>query len=173
MKTIRIAAVGAAALLAFAASGASAQTLYKLIDKDGKVTYSEKPPKDFDGKVVPLDIDPNRNTATLPKPPAKVERTEETGPGKGGRKPPPKREEGQKGVDSNERVREAQERLESAKKALEDAQNNPGPDDVLRVGKVGGGTRPVFAESYANRLSQLEAKVKDAEAKLKEAEENR
>ena len=33
------------------ASLATAQTLYKLIDKDGKVTYSEKPPKDFGGKV--------------------------------------------------------------------------------------------------------------------------
>ena len=52
MKTIRIAAFGAAAFLALAASGASAQTLYKLIDKDGKVTYSEKPPKDFDGKTI-------------------------------------------------------------------------------------------------------------------------
>jgi len=171
MKTIRIAAMGAAALLAFAAS---AQTLYKLIDKDGKVTYSEKPPKDFDGKVVPLDIDPNRNTATLPKPPAKVERTEETGPGKAGRKgPPPKRVEGEKGVDSEDRVREAKERVESTRKALEDAQNNPGPDDVLRVGKVGGGTRPVFSEPYAQRLNRLEAQVKEAEENLKRAEENR
>ena len=59
--------------LCLAASGASAETFYKLIDSNGKVTYSEKPPKDFDGKVIRLDIDPNANTATLAKPPAKGE----------------------------------------------------------------------------------------------------
>ena len=46
---------------------AAAQTLYKLIDKNGKVTYSEEPPKNFDGKVIRMDIDPNANRATLPK----------------------------------------------------------------------------------------------------------
>jgi uncharacterized protein DUF4124 len=173
MKAGSIAATVAAALLA-TATGVAAQTLYKLIDKDGKVTYSEKPPKDFDGKVVPLDIDPNRNTATLPKPAAAPAKTETGGPGKAGeRKAPAKREEGQKGVDSDDRVQQAKDRLEAARKALEDAQNNPGPDDVLRVGKVGGGTRPVFSEPYANKLSQLEAKVKSAEEDLKRAEENR
>ena len=38
-----------------AASPGAAQTVYKLIDRNGKVTYSEEPPKDFDGKVIRID----------------------------------------------------------------------------------------------------------------------
>ena len=41
---------------AFFASAACAQTLYKLVDKNGKVTYSESPPKDFDGQVAVFDL---------------------------------------------------------------------------------------------------------------------
>ena len=60
-RFIIIAGVAAAAQCAFA------QTLYKLIDKNGKVTYSEEKPKEYDGQVIQLNIDPNANTATLPK----------------------------------------------------------------------------------------------------------
>jgi len=42
---------------------AAQTTLYKLIDKNGKVTYSDSPPKNFDGQVIPVDIDTKRNTA--------------------------------------------------------------------------------------------------------------
>ena len=41
---------------------AAAQTVYKLIDRNGKITYSEEPPKNFDGKVIRIDIDPNANS---------------------------------------------------------------------------------------------------------------
>ena len=44
MKQVVVVALAAFAL------GASAQTLYKLIDRNGKVTYAEKPPKDFDAE---------------------------------------------------------------------------------------------------------------------------
>ena len=56
-----------AAALALAAVSAQAQTLYKLIDKNGKITYSEEAPKNFDGKVIKIEVNPNANTATLPK----------------------------------------------------------------------------------------------------------
>ena len=71
-RFIRAGGGAIAAALLLCAAGASAQTLYKLIDKNGKVTYSESPPKDFDGKVQRMDIDPKANTATLPRytPPA-------------------------------------------------------------------------------------------------------
>jgi len=55
-----------AAVVAMLCGSAFAQTLYKLIDKNGKVTYSEEAPKNFDGKVIRIDIDPNANRATLP-----------------------------------------------------------------------------------------------------------
>ena len=131
---------------------ANGQTLYKLIDKNGKVTYSEKPPKDFDGKVIRLDIDPNANTATLPRPaaqPAEGARTDSVAP---------------------DRLKAARERAEAARKAYEDALNNPGESEVTRVGNVGGGTRPVFSEAYAKRLADLERAAKEAEDDLKRAE---
>jgi hypothetical protein len=159
-----------AAAFAFACGSVPAQTLYKLIDKDGKVTYSEKPPKDFDGKVVPMDIDPNRNTATLPKP----AKSEDAPPKAGERKP--RRVEtdgGKKGVDSADRVRELQDRVDAARKALESARDNPGPDDILRLGTKSGGARPVPSESYARRLTSLEDQLKQAEEELKRAEDDR
>ena len=45
-KTIRSTLLAGLALgAALAAVSATAQTLYKLIDKNGKVTYSESPPR--------------------------------------------------------------------------------------------------------------------------------
>lgn len=146
-------------LLAVAAlSGpVAAQTLYKLVDKDGKVTYSEKPPKDFDGKVIPLDIDPTRNTATLPK-------YEPGAASKGGVKPP--------GA-ANGAASAAQERVEALRKQLQEARENPREEDYDRVGNAGGGTRPVLNETYRKRIAKLEEELARAEAQLRRAEGGR
>ena len=149
-----------AATLALAAT-VGAQTLYKLIDKNGKVTYSEKPPKDFDGKVVPMNIDPNANTATLPKPGAAPR--PETESEKILRRPTPGAEGGDKGES-------ARARLEAAKKALQDAIDNPKEGEVERVGKAGGGTRTVQSEEYQKRIAALEENVRKAEEELRVAE---
>jgi hypothetical protein len=151
--------IGAAAL------DASAQTLYKLIDKNGKVTYSEKPPKDFDGKVIRLDIDPNANTATLPKPappPAPA------AGGSAGNSDAPVSKTQPKS--SGDKVQDARDRLDAAKKALENARNNPGESDLSFIGNKGGGTRPVPSDAYTAKLAALEAAVKAAEEELKRAE---
>lgn len=133
---------------------ANAQTLYKLIDKNGKVTYVEKPPKNFDGKVIRLDIDPNANTATLPKPAASA----------------PAAAAGRPDTATPDRLKAARDRAEAARKAYDNALNNPGEGDVTRVGNMGGGTRPVFSEAYAKRLADLEQAAKEAEDELKRAE---
>jgi hypothetical protein len=148
---------------AIAATGAAAQTLYKLIDKNGKVTYSEKPPKDFDGKVIRMDIDPKANTATLPKPGAAAR--SESANEKIIRAPSPA-----KGGDP---VQAARDRLEAARKTLQDAIDNPAEGEVQRVGKVGGGTRPVQSEEYQKRVATLEENVRKAEEELRLAERNR
>jgi len=142
--------------LALAALGtdAAAQTLYKLIDKNGKVTYAEKPPKDFDGKVIPLTIDPNANTATLPKP--------------GAAPPPPS--QFSRPTESDDRVKAARERAEAARKAYKQALASPGEGEVTFMGNKGGGTRPVPSEAYAKRLADLERAAKEAEEDLKRAE---
>ena len=139
--------------LALAAPEAGAQTLYKLIDKNGKVTYSEKPPKDYPGQVIPLHIDPNANTATLPKPGTTI-------PSSQFARPP----------DNTDRVKSARDRLEAAKKAYQNAVDNPKEGEVTFLGKVGGGARPVQTEAYAKRLADLERAVKEAEEDLKRAE---
>ena len=141
-----------AALVAMCTGEASAQTLYKLIDKNGKVTYSEKAPKDFDGKVVPMNIDPNANRATLPRP----SRTDTRGasPAAGGASA----------------VQAAREKLDTAKKALQDAIDNPGEGDIQRVGTTKGFTRPVPTEEYKKKLATLEENVKKAEEELRVAE---
>jgi hypothetical protein len=153
-----------AAMLAAFASVVSAETLYKLIDKNGKVTYSGEKPKNFDGQVIRIDIDPNANTATLPKPPPASKGGEE-----GTRRAPTSFGNPARAA-AEDRVRMAKEKLEAARKTLQDVRDNPGVDDVQFVGKVGGGARPVPSEEYLARLAQLEGAVKDAEEELRRAE---
>lgn len=153
-----------AAALTLGAVTVNAQTLYKLIDKNGKVTYSESAPKpgEFDGQVIRIDVDPNRNTATLP-------RLKETEKADGGRESRGS-ERPAKASETGSDPQSARERLEAAKKALADARENPGEGDVTWLGKVGGGARPVPSEAYQARLDRLEAAVKAAEEELKRAE---
>jgi hypothetical protein len=143
-----------------AAIGASAQTLYKLIDKNGKVTYSEKAPDGFDGQVIPMTIDPNANTATLPKPPPPA------APGKATFEQPV-------GIVQKKPAEVARENAEKARKALQDARDNPGPNDVRRVGTVGGGARPVLSDEYRARLEALEQAARKAEAEAGKYDENK
>lgn len=161
MKRIAMVLGITAATLATVAS-AQVQTLYKLIHPNGKVEYAEKPPKDFPGKVVRIDVNPDANTATLPKyepaPPAGASGAAE----------------GRKGsvdkVKQGNRIEAARARLESAQKALKDAQDNPSETDVTRIGNAGGGTRPVFSDAYQEKLKRLEQAVKDAADELRVAE---
>jgi hypothetical protein len=137
-------------IAAFACGEAAAQTmtLYKLIDKNGKVTYSEEKPKSFDGKVVVIEVDPNRNTATMPK-------YEET------IRPKPKADKAGAG-----RADELKDRVAQRKAALAEALASPGEEDIGRMGTVGGRARPVPTEAYLKRLAELERAVKEAEDDL-------
>ena len=144
--------------IALAAAAAQAQTLYKLIDKNGKVTYSEEAPKNFDGKVIRLDIDPNANRATLPK----YDK---------GAEPAPKRAQAARGAkQAAPDVDEMRKRVDERKAALENAQNNPSDDDVQWIGNAGGGTRRVPTPDYQRRLAELERSLKEAEHELEQAE---
>ena len=152
--------LAAAAALALAGADAGARTLYKLIDKNGKVTYVDTPPKDYDGQVIRVEIDPKANTATMPKyTPAPKEEAEARKPGTA--------------APGETRVAEARAKREAAQKAFANARDNPGPDDIQRIGNVGGGARPVPTEEYQKRLDRLEKAVKDAEEELKRAEQGR
>jgi hypothetical protein len=157
--------VAAAAFLA--GVPAAAQTVYKLIDKNGKVTYSEEPPKHFDGQVIRIDIDPNVNKATLGNAPG------ERGQDGITRAKPDKESAREREQSHAERLDAAREKLDDARKALADARDNPREGDVRFVGKVGGGARPVPSEEYQNRLAGLERAVKEAEDEVKQLEGRR
>lgn len=139
---------------AFGAAVANAQTFYKLIDKNGKVTYSESAPKpgEFDGQVIRIDVNPQGNTAQMPR----FQRTE----------PAPA---SQKGA-APSTAETAREKLEAARKALASARDNPSPEEVRRVGTTKGFTRPVETDEYKAKLEKLEADVKQAEEELRRAE---
>ena len=144
-----------AALIAVAvAPFAAADTLYKLIDRNGKITYSEEKPKSFDGQVIELNIDRNANTATLPKPTPVTETAAR------------KREAAEK---KDQHLEDLKARLEEARKKLQDAKDNPGPEDLDRVGTKSGFTRGVPTEAYEKKLAKLQEDVKDAEQELKRA----
>ena len=137
----------------------AAQTVYKLIGKDGKVTYIDKPPKDFDGQVVRIDIDPNANRAKLPNPnePSAISR------------PAPMSMQEARRFDTALALARSREDLENAKKALADGQD-PKEGEVDWMGKKGGGARPVPTGAYAERIKGLEDAVKAAEAAVDRAE---
>jgi hypothetical protein len=152
-----------ATLCVLAAGAAQAQTLYKLIDKNGKVTYSETAPKDFDGQVIRIDVNPDRNTATLPK-------YQETGPkGEGIQRVSPR--PGQPGGGQKD-LEALRAKVAERKAALENAENNPSDDDVQWVGNVKGGVRRIPTEEYQRRLTQLERSLKEAQDELDAAEKN-
>jgi hypothetical protein len=161
MKSRPVLRLAGAVLAAAFCVSAQAQVVYKLVDKNGKVTYSETAPKDFAGKVIKLEFDPNANTATLAKPAAS------TGETAGSRGESKRRSAQQEAI---ARLNAAQERLEAAKKALQEARDNPAEGDILMVGKVGGGVRHINSEPYQQKLDKLAQDLKDAEDELRRAE---
>jgi hypothetical protein len=147
-------------LLAAVATVAGAETLYKLIDKNGKVTYVEKPPKDFDGKVIRLDIDTSANTSVGRSATAPGRRSEDI-------------VRSNPGAAHEAEVAAAREKLETARKAYAEARDNPGENDVQRMGTKSGFTRPVFSEEYQRKLDRLEDDVKQAGLELEKLERGR
>jgi len=135
-------------------SVAVAQTLYKLIDRNGKITYSEEKPKNYDGQVIELNIDRNANTATLPKPNPVTETAAR------------KRDAAEK---KDQRIEDARTKLAEARKKLQDAKDNPTDEDLERVGTKSGFTRGVPTPAYEKKLAKLQDDVTEAEQELKRA----
>jgi hypothetical protein len=103
---------------------ASAQTLYKLTDKEGRVTYSDKVPKGYDGTVVAIEPDTASNIVPSAKAGAGAPRAAPaSGIGEDRRKA---RE------DLDKKLRAAQARVEAARKAKEEG-GEPLPDELQTV----------------------------------------
>jgi hypothetical protein len=154
---VRPIAILLASLLAatFALAEGEKQVVWKLVDKKGKVTYSDKaPPKDYDGKVTRIEVDLKSNVATLITP--------------GGASPAvllPLTAPELKRVKTEAELARAKEKLEVAKKAREDGKD-PTPEETRWLGKKGGGARPEPTEAYHARIKALDDAVKAAEDEL-------
>ena len=144
------------ALLAiFATADAGAAVLYKLVDSAGNTTFSDSVPQGFRGAVTRLDIDIGTNVITPSPSGVAVARTP---------------------IDSNpltrprdtsgeERLAMAARRLDDARLALADAQNNSLAEDWIYLGTgnpLGMRRRP--RPEYQARLDQLAGNVVVAEA---------
>lgn len=148
-----------AALVAASAAVASmGATLYKLIDKNGKVTYSEEEPKNFDGKVIRMDVDPNANRTEAP--PSVRDSV---------RDPNFLRQPLEANAQKDRDMAALRARLDAARDALRNAKDHPGPGDVERMGTKSGFTREVPTQEYEAKLAKLEDDVKKAEEDLRRA----
>lgn len=165
MKRLPFLALALAVALPFAVRAqnypapAKVEVIYKLIARDGKVTYAQSAPKDYPGRVVKIEIDPRANLAVFPKP---NERPQYLQP----RALTP--QEARRLETENAKV-QAQDALDEAKKALKDGQE-PREGELDWMGKKGGGARPVPTEAYLQRIKALEDAVKAAEESLDRAQ---
>jgi len=186
-----------AALLVFVATSsmAGAVTLYKLVDRDGKVSYVQEVPASFQGKSVTVEIDTAVNSVApniTPKPPQKAEKAAKPG------EPKPmdylaKRRATRDALEL--RLKTARDRLDAAKKALAGLQmgedefqvvmrpvtasapgggaprNKLGCQSVVRNGRAVHACGAVAPnEKFVQRANALEEAVKTAEAEVEEAE---
>jgi Domain of unknown function (DUF4124) len=137
-----------------------AQTLYKYVDKNGKVSYSDKPPKDGE-KATKVTIDPNANITKL--------NTKDSS----GReqKFSDVKARGDARIAARDKlqadIRTAETDLEKAKKALEEGREPKEEERRIIVGK--GGNAVQRTPEYLKRIEGLEESVKKAEEQLKTA----
>ncbi|MEO5695382.1 MAG: DUF4124 domain-containing protein [Usitatibacter sp.] len=159
---MKISLMVAAALFGVAALHAPAATFYKLTDNAGRVTYADRAPSNFAGKVEVVAVNPDANSARLPgvvpsDVQVEAERIIRS----------PQVDRLTKGEVMSQRVERAQAELANARAALDQAQNNSPAEDWIYFTRGGRGPRP----EYAARLESLEVSVKLAEANLAEAEQ--
>ncbi|MEI6738453.1 MAG: DUF4124 domain-containing protein [Pseudomonadota bacterium] len=139
----------------------NAELLYKHVDKEGKVSYSDKPPKNGE-KVERVEVDTSANIVKL-----------QTKDGSG---------KEQKFADIKARgdaraalrdklqkeVTTAEQNMEKAKKALEDGRAPAEGETRIVTGKNGNSI--LRQPEYYTRIAALEEAVNKAETQLKDAE---
>jgi Domain of unknown function (DUF4124) len=162
MRNLNSVAIAALVFLGFiVALQASAQTLYKYVDKDGKITYSDKPPKDGE-KATKVTIDTNANVTRLNTKDAsgKEQKFADIKARGDARAALRDKLQGE--------IKTAETNLEKAKKALEDGRVPLEGETRIVVGKTSNSVQRT--PEYFARIEALEEAVKKAEARVKEAE---
>jgi hypothetical protein len=140
--------------LALGFTSVMAEVLYKLVDKNGKVAYSQSVPADFGGQVVRLEIDSTMNTAPS-APTGKADKgvPAETENERIIRRRPP---------NNDDAIQAARLKVQAAQAAFDNARDNPTPEDWQNT--INGRRYP--KPEYGARLAQLEQDVKLAEEAL-------
>lgn len=142
---------------------ANAQTMYKYVDKDGKVTYSDKPPKPGE-KAEAVVASKEANTVKLDTK-ANTGKDQKFSDVKArGDARMTERDRLQKSVD------DAEKELERAKKALENGRD-PQPGEQIIIVRKQGGNSVQRSEAYYARIDRLEKAVKQAEEGLSRAQQ--
>lgn len=164
--------VGSLLVVAFAAYALpvvaqGTQVLWKLVDKKGRVTYADQPPKDFDGVVTRIEVPVDARATPAPTMPTPSPSSAGARPGSAGPAGAPGGAPGAAAPSAD--LLKARAKLEEARKAYESGKE-PGPEDVIWVGRRGGGARPEISESYAARVRKLEDAVKAAEEEVQRLE---
>ncbi len=156
---------GVLMLGSFVASMAGGETLYRYTDKDGKVTYSDKAPKNGEkAEAVQVEKgDKIGNTVKLDTKDSKGVQQQFSDIKARGDARVAGRDKLQREVD------EAVERLERAKKALETGRDPKSGEGRIVVRK--GGNAVIRTEEYYARIATLELAVKKAEEAVSSAKE--
>jgi hypothetical protein len=152
-----------------------AQQLWKYVDKDGKVTYSDKPPRK-DEKAEPVKHDPNANIIQSPKARAQSDPGSSRESGRAGRSAEQSAADRASAREAlRMAVEQAREELENARQALEEGRIPIEEDRRIVVGRnekgaPTGANQVILKPEYHQRVASLEEAVKRAEMKLEAAE---
>ena len=147
-----------AVCMVLACTSAAAETLYRYIDKDGKVTYSDKRPT-RPNQAQPMKVLPGPNQGDIEAGRAREQRIKDV-----------EQSYAQAPKLKAQREKEHQDAvaaLDTAKKALETAQAPDASD--RQSGKNGSRT----TQEYHERVKALEEAVKTAEQNVEKATRNR
>lgn len=145
-RALRLLAFCAALAALAAAPAAQAQVVYKLIGRDGKVTYSDTAPKNFDGTVVRLEPDVESNILPSRKAPAKA--AEPARPGMAETRRQAREELGK-------RLRAAQDKVEAARKARADGEA-PQPEEMQTIQRAYPPLKPGQAPPRPNCFASVD-----------------
>lgn len=186
------------ALAWLVAGPAAAQALYKWIDTEGRVQYSDKPPKGFKGEVTRIETETDRVTlpaaATPPVTPAPPATAQEKAKAAAAESIAAKRRATREVLGA--RLKEARAKVEAAKKAMEGSES-PEPEERQIIQQRGAqvamdsmalrsncrvevgtdGKKGVMCPTavptpeYYDRVARQEAALRKAEEELAAAEE--
>ena len=138
-----------------------AETVYRRVDAQGNVSFSEEPPAEGEQGVEAIDVNPNQNVLS----PEQFRELPLTADEAMQRQRVKKVE--RDAANKIDPVVKAQEALDEARQALAEGEVVQQGDFM---GKAGGGVRP--SSQRLERIERLQKQVKDAEAALRAARNN-